>query len=118
MDNTSRKPAGLLGQLWLHVLLGAVLGVAIGYFFPAFGEALKPLGDGFIKLIKMLLAPIIFGTIVVGIAKMGSIREVGRVGLKALVYFQIVSGLALVIGLIVVNVLKPGVGMNIDASTI
>jgi len=97
MDNTSGKKAGLLGQLWFQVVLGAVLGVVIGYCFPDFGVALKPLGDAFIKLIKMLLAPIIFGTIVVGIAKMGSIREVGRVGLKALVYFQIVSGFALVI---------------------
>jgi aerobic C4-dicarboxylate transport protein len=118
MDNTSGKKAGFLGQLWFQVLLGAVLGVAIGYFFPNFGVALKPLGDAFIKLIKMLLAPIIFGTIVVGIAKMGSIREVGRVGLKALVYFQIVSALALAIGLIVVDLMKPGAGMNIDASTI
>src|SRR5215469_5020551 len=118
MDNTSRKSAGLLGQLWFQVLLGAALGVLIGYCFPRFGEALKPLGDAFIKLIKMLLAPIIFGTIVVGIAKMGSIREVGRVGLKALVYFQIVSFLALAIGLIIANITKPGAGMNIDASTI
>jgi DAACS family dicarboxylate/amino acid:cation (Na+ or H+) symporter/aerobic C4-dicarboxylate transport protein len=118
MDNTSRKSAGLFRQLWFQVLLGAALGVLIGYCFPTVGEALKPLGDAFIKLIKMLLAPIIFGTIVVGIAKMGSIREVGRVGLKALVYFQIVSFLALAIGLIVANVMKPGVGMNIDATTI
>jgi len=118
MDNTSRKSAGLLGQLWFQVLLGAALGVVIGYCFPTFGEALKPLGDAFIKLIKMLLAPIIFGTIVVGIAKMGSIKEVGRVGLKALVYFQIVSFLALAIGLIFANAMKPGAGMNIDASTI
>ena len=118
MDNTKGKTTGILGQLWFQVLLGAVLGVGIGFFFPHFGVALKPLGDAFIKLIRMLLAPIIFGTIVVGIAKMGSIREVGRVGLKSLVYFQIVSFLALAIGLIVVNVMKPGVGMNIDASTI
>jgi aerobic C4-dicarboxylate transport protein len=118
MDNTSRRTAGLFGQLWFQVLLGAVLGVVIGYCFPTFGVALKPLGDAFIKLIRMLLAPIIFGTIVVGIAKMGSIREVGRVGLKALVYFQIVSGFALAIGLVVANVMKPGAGMNIDASTI
>lgn len=82
------------------------------------GESLKPLGDGFIKLIKMLLAPIIFGTIVVGIAKMGNMKEVGRVGVKALVYFEIVSTLALVIGLVVVNVLKPGVGMNVDAAAL
>ena len=118
MDNTSRTSAGIFRQLWFQVLLGAIIGVIIGYCFPNFGQALKPLGDAFIKLIKMLLAPIIFGTIVAGIAKMGSIREVGRVGLKALVYFQIVSTLALAIGLIVVDVMKPGTGMNIDASTI
>jgi aerobic C4-dicarboxylate transport protein len=118
MHNTSRRTAGLLGQLWLQVLLGAVVGVVIGHCFPNFGVALKPLGDGFIKLIKMLLAPIIFGTIVVGIAKMGSIKEVGRVGFKALVYFQIVSTFALAIGLIVADVVKPGAGMNVDASAI
>jgi DAACS family dicarboxylate/amino acid:cation (Na+ or H+) symporter/aerobic C4-dicarboxylate transport protein len=118
MDHTRGKTAGLLSQLWIQVLLGALVGVAIGYCFPHFGEALKPLGDGFIKLIKMLLAPIIFGTIVVGIAKMGSLEEVGRVGLKALIYFEVVSTLALAIGLVVVNVLKPGAGMNIDASTL
>ena len=118
MDNTSGKKLGLLGQLWFQVLLGAVIGVGIGNYFPHFGETLKPLGDAFIKLIKMLLAPIIFGTIVVGIAKMGSIKEVGRVGLKALVYFQIVSFVALAIGVIMVDVMKPGAGMNIDASSI
>ncbi len=74
--------------------------------------------DGFIKLIKMLLAPIIFGTIVVGIARMGNLKEVGRVGIKALIYFEIVSTLALVIGLVVVNVMKPGVGMNVDPATL
>ena len=118
MDKTSGRTAGPLNQLWFQVVLGALVGVAIGYWFPNFGEALKPLGDGFIKLIKMLLAPIIFGTIVVGIAKMGSIKEVGRVGIKALVYFQIVSTLALAIGFVVVDILKPGVGMNIDAATL
>lgn len=101
-------------HLYFQVILGALLGVVIGYCHPTLGESLKPLGDGFIKLIKMLLAPIIFGTIVVGIAKMGSLREVGRVGVKALIYFEIVSTLALAIGLVVVNVLKPGAGMNID----
>ncbi len=96
------------------MILGVLLGIIVGILNPSLGESLKPLGDGFIKLIRMLLAPIIFGTIVVGIAKMGSLREVGRVGIKALIYFEVVSTLALVIGLIVVNVLKPGVGMNID----
>ena len=105
-------------HLYFQVILGALVGVAIGFWFPTLGESLKPLGDAFIKLIKMLLAPIIFGTIVVGIARMGSLKEVGRVGVKALVYFEIVSTLALVIGLAVVNVLKPGVGMNMNPTSL
>ncbi|ODJ90923.1 C4-dicarboxylate transporter DctA [Pseudomonas viridiflava] len=104
--------------LYVQVLIGIVIGGLIGYLIPDIGARLQPLADGFIKLIKMLLAPIIFGTVVVGIAKMGSIREVGRTGGKALLYFEIVSTLALVIGLVVVNLMKPGEGMNIDVSTL
>lgn len=118
MDKATGKTTGIFGQLYFQVFLGFVLGIVVGYCWPGFGETLKPLGDGFIKLIKMLLAPIIFGTVVVGIAKMGNLKEVGRVGIKALVYFEIVSTLALAIGLVVVNVMKPGAGMNIDASTL
>jgi aerobic C4-dicarboxylate transport protein len=118
MVKPQSKTAALFGHLYFQVILAVVLGVIIGILKPDWGESLKPLGDGFIKLIKMLLAPIIFGTIVVGIAKMGSIREVGRVGIKALIYFEVVSTLALVIGLIVVNVLRPGVGMNVDPATL
>jgi aerobic C4-dicarboxylate transport protein len=106
------------GQLYIQVLIGIVIGGAIGFFLPDIGARLQPVADGFIKLIKMLLAPIIFGTVVVGIAKMGSVKEVGRIGAKALIYFEILSTLALVIGLVVVNVLKPGVGMNIDINTL
>ena len=106
------------GQLYVQVLIGIVIGAAIGYFVPDIGAKLQPFADGFIKLIKMLLAPIIFGTVVVGIAKMGSIKEVGRIGVKALIYFETLSTIALVVGLIVVNVVKPGVGMNINASTL
>ncbi|WP_053213718.1 C4-dicarboxylate transporter DctA [Pseudomonas sp. Q12-87] len=106
------------GQLYVQVLIGIVIGAAIGYFVPDVGAKLQPFADGFIKLIKMLLAPIIFGTVVVGIAKMGSIKEVGRIGVKALVYFEILSTIALVIGLIVVNIVKPGVGMNINAGAL
>jgi aerobic C4-dicarboxylate transport protein len=105
-------------QLYVQVLIGIVIGAAIGHFEPQFGAKLQPFADGFIKLIKMLLAPIIFGTVVVGIAKMGSIKEVGRIGVKALLYFEILSTIALVIGLIVVNIAKPGVGMNINATTL
>jgi Na+/H+-dicarboxylate symporter len=118
MDITKGKKISLLGQLYFQVLIGFLLGIVVGYCWPGFGETLKPLGDGFIKLIKMLLAPIIFGTVVAGIAKMGNLKEVGRVGIKALIYFEIVSTLALAIGLVVVNVLQPGAGMNIDASTL
>ena len=106
------------GQLYVQVLIGIVLGALIGYFEPQFGAKLQPFADGFIKLIKMLLAPIIFGTVVVGIAKMGSIKEVGRIGVKALIYFEILSTIALVIGLVVVNVVKPGVGMNINTESL
>jgi len=105
-------------QLYVQVLIGIIIGAAIGHFEPQFGAKLQPFADGFIKLIKMLLAPIIFGTVVVGIAKMGSIKEVGRIGVKALLYFEILSTIALVIGLIVVNIAKPGAGMNINATTL
>ncbi|VVN20753.1 C4-dicarboxylate transporter DctA [Pseudomonas fluorescens] len=106
------------GQLYVQVLIGIVIGAIFGYLVPDMGAKLQPFADGFIKLIKMLLAPIIFGTVVVGIAKMGSIKEVGRIGVKALIYFEILSTIALVIGLIVVNVMKPGVGMNINTATL
>ncbi|MGU3664142.1 C4-dicarboxylate transporter DctA [Methylobacterium sp. A49B] len=107
-----------LSKLYIQVFIGLVLGALLGYFAPSIGVTLQPLADGFIKLIKMLLAPVIFGTIVVGIAKMGNLKEVGRIGVRALFYFEVVSTLALVIGLLVVNVMKPGVGMNIDPSHI
>lgn len=102
--------------LWLQVAIGIVLGVLAGAFFPHAAITLKPLGDGFIKLIRMTLAPIIFGTVVVGIARMGDLKEAGRVGAKALVYFEVVSTLALLLGLVAANVLQPGRGMNIDAA--
>ncbi|SEJ31405.1 aerobic C4-dicarboxylate transport protein [Azotobacter beijerinckii] len=105
-------------QLYVQVLIGIVIGGAFGYLEPQIGTKLQPLADGFIKLIKMLLAPIIFGTVVVGIAKMGSIKEVGRIGVKALLYFEILSTIALVIGMIVVNLVKPGVGMNINTNAL
>jgi aerobic C4-dicarboxylate transport protein len=99
--------------LYIQVLIAVALGILIGHFFPTFGQALKPLGDGFIKLIKMLIAPIIFCTVVHGVASVRDVARLGRVGLKTLFYFETVSTLALIIGLVVVNVLKPGVGFNI-----
>jgi aerobic C4-dicarboxylate transport protein len=107
-----------LSRLYIQVLIAIVIGGLVGYFMPAIGLGLQPLADGFIKLIKMLLAPIIFGTIVIGIAKMGNLKEVGRIGLRALIYFEVVSTLALAIGLVVVNIMKPGVGMNIDVANL
>ncbi len=105
-------------RLYFQVLFGIALGIFLGHFFPDTATALKPLGDGFIRLIRMMVAPIIFCTIVVGIAKMGDMREVGRVGLKALLYFEVVSTIALLIGLLVVNIYQPGVGMNADVSSL
>jgi aerobic C4-dicarboxylate transport protein len=107
-----------LNQLYVQVLIAIVIGGVIGYVWPEIGATLQPIADGFIKLIKMLLSPIIFGTVVTGIAKMSNIKEVGRIGVKSLIYFEIVSTLALLIGLIVVNVMQPGAGMNIDPSRI
>src|SRR5436190_11494157 len=103
-------------NLYLQVLAAIVLGVIVGVIWPARGAALRPLGDGFIKLIRMLIAPVIFTTIAVGIANMGDMKHVGRIGLRAFVYFEIVSTLALIIGLVVVNVLKPGIGLHVTAS--
>jgi Na+/H+-dicarboxylate symporter len=108
----------MLGPLWLQMLVAILLGVAVGVLFPHSGASLKPLGDGFVKLIRMTLAPIIFGTVVAGIAKMGDLREVGRVGAKALLYFEVVSTLSLLLGLLAVDLLQPGRGMNIDAATL
>src|SRR3974390_618686 len=104
--------------LYVQVLIAIGLGVLIGYFDPDLGKALKPLGDGFISLIKMMIAPVIFCTVVHGISSMGDLKKVGRVGVKTLVYFEVVSTIALVIGLIVGKVLQPGSGFNIDLSTI
>jgi aerobic C4-dicarboxylate transport protein len=105
-------------RLYFQVLAAIILGVLLGYAYPATGEAMKPFGDGFIKLIKMLIGPIIFVTVVHGIASMGDLKKVGRVGVKALLYFEIVTTLALVLGLTVINILQPGVGMNINAGAL
>src|SRR5258708_6293453 len=105
-------------HLYFQVLVAIGIGVSLGYFKPSLATAMKPFGDGFIKLIKMMIAPIIFTTVVVGIAKIGDMKKVGRVGLKALVYFEVVSTLALAIGLVVVNLVRPGGGINGDVSTV
>jgi aerobic C4-dicarboxylate transport protein len=104
--------------LYVQVLIAIVLGVLIGHFLPDLGKSLKPLGDGFIALIKMMIAPIIFCTVVHGISSMGDLTKVGRVGVKTLFYFECVSTLALAIGLIVGEVVHPGSGFNIDPAAI
>jgi len=104
--------------LYIQVLIAIALGVALGYYFPDTGKAMKPLGDGFIALIKMMIAPIIFCTVVHGIGSMSDLKKVGRVGVKTLFYFEAVSTLALAIGLIVGEVLEPGKGFNIDPATL
>ncbi|SFN60737.1 dicarboxylate/amino acid:cation symporter [Dokdonella immobilis] len=105
-------------HLYLWVLLAIVAGGLIGHFLPQTGVALKPLGDGFIALMKMLIGPIIFLTVVIGIAGVADVKKVGRVGVKAILYFEVVSTFALVIGLLVVNTLKPGAGFNVDPATL
>jgi aerobic C4-dicarboxylate transport protein len=104
--------------LYIQVLIAIAIGVALGHFYPDAGKAMKPLGDGFIALIKMMIAPIIFCTVVHGIGSMRDLKKVGRVGIKTLFYFEMVSTVALAIGLIVGEVLQPGKGFNIDASTL
>ena len=111
-----KKP--LYKILYVQVLFAIFCGVLIGVFQPDWGVALKPLGDGFINLIKMIIAPVIFCTVVSGIAGMEDIKKVGRVGGKALLYFEVISSFALVIGLIVANVLRPGAGFNADLATL
>jgi aerobic C4-dicarboxylate transport protein len=113
---SAHKP--IYAHLYFQVVVAIGIGVILGYSHPELATAMKPFGDGFIKLIKMMIAPIIFTTVVVGIAKIGDMKKVGRVGLKALVYFELVSTLALVIGLVVVNVVRPGAGINADIETL
>ena len=105
-------------SLYLQVLTAVVIGVVLGHFYPQLGADMKPLGDGFIKLIKMIIAPIIFCTVVVGIAGMEDMKKVGKTGGLALLYFEIVSTLALIVGLVTVNLIAPGTGMNVDPSTL
>ena len=115
-SSPSAKP--FYKSLYLQVITAIVVGVLLGHFYPSTGEAMKPLGDGFIKLIKMIIAPIIFCTVVVGIAGMEDMKKVGKTGGLALLYFEIVSSIALVVGLVVINIVKPGVGMNIDVASL
>src|ERR1700758_174272 len=112
----THKP--LYRSLYFQVICAIVVGVLVGHFYPETGTAMKPLGDGFIKLIKMIIAPIIFCTVVIGIAGMEDMKKVGKTGGLALLYFEIVSSIALLVGLLIINIVKPGAGMNVDASTL
>lgn len=105
-------------QLYVQVLIAIAIGITLGHFSPEMGQSLKPLGDGFIKLVKMIIAPVIFLTVLLGIAKMGDIKRVGKIGLKSIIYFEILTTIALILGLFVANFFAPGVGMNIDPAAL
>src|ERR1700719_2745216 len=104
--------------LYVQVLIAIAVGIVLGYYFPDAGKAMKPLGDGFIALIKMMIAPVIFCTVVHGIASMSDLKKIGRICVKTLFYFEVVSSVALLIGLVVGEVVQPGSGFNIDPATL
>ncbi|MFP1773871.1 dicarboxylate/amino acid:cation symporter [Lonsdalea quercina] len=108
----------IFNSLYFQVIVAITIGVLLGHFYPSIGEQMKPFGDGFVKLIKMIIAPVIFCTVVTGIAGMESMKAVGRTGAVALLYFEVVSTIALLIGLVVVNLMQPGAGMNVDPATL
>src|SRR5450830_688367 len=105
-------------DLSFQVFFGIIIGVAVGHFWPDIGKSMQPLGDAFVRLIQMVVGPIIFCTVVSGITGVGDMKKVGRVAIKALIYFEVITSLALVIGLVTINVMQPGVGMNIDVATL
>jgi aerobic C4-dicarboxylate transport protein len=109
---TQRKP--IYKQIYFWVLVGIVLGILVGHFFPKTGQALEPIGESFVNLITMVIAPIIFCTVVAGIAGMADLKSVGRIGLKALIYFEVLTTVALILGLVVINVVQPGAGVNAE----
>ena len=115
-QSQAATPKRFYRTLYFHVIAGILLGVLLGVVAPSTAGQMEPLGTGFIKLIRMMIGPIIFFTVVVGIASIGDMRKLGRVGLKALLYFEVVTSMALLIGLAVVNIVQPGAGMNVDAS--
>src|SRR5690606_18655949 len=108
----------ILSSLYVQVIIAIVIGILCGIFYPDFAVKMKPLGDGFIKLIKMVIAPLIFSSIVIGIAGMQDIKKVGKIGLTSIIYFEIMTTVALIIGLVFVNWIQPGTGMNIDPASL
>ena len=117
MDKAAAKKP-LYKSLYAQVITAIIIGIILGHFWPQAGEAMKPLGDGFIKLIKMIIAPIIFCTVVLGIAGMEDMKKVGKTGGLALLYFEVVSTIALIVGLVMINTIQPGAGMNVDPNTL
>jgi aerobic C4-dicarboxylate transport protein len=115
---TKRKPKTLWGDLTFQVLVAIVIGIVVGHYWPDVGTEMKPLGDIFIKLVKMVVGPVIFLTVVTGISSVGDMKKVGRVGIKALIYFEVVTTFALGIGLVLVNIMGPGRGMNVVAGAL
>ncbi len=112
------RPSKFYHSLYFRVIVGVLAGLALGIFWPTAGQNMKPLGDGFIKLIRMMIAPLIFFTVIVGIASIGDMKKLGRVGIKALLYFEAVTTVALAIGLLVVTIVQPGRGMNVNPATL
>ncbi|SFB99508.1 aerobic C4-dicarboxylate transport protein [Parapedobacter composti] len=108
----------LFSLLYFQVIIAIIIGVLIGHFYPSLGVQLKPLGDGFIKMIKMVIAPLIFCSIVLGIAGMEDVKKIGKVGVKALLWFQVSTTIAMVLGIVVINIVKPGAGMHVDADAL
>jgi aerobic C4-dicarboxylate transport protein len=117
-DAAPRPPVPFYRHLYVQVLIAVLIGILLGHFYPQTGTALQPLGDGFIKLVKMIIAPVIFLTVVTGIAGMHDLEKVGRVGAKAMIYFLVFSTLALIVGLVIANLVQPGSGLNIDPATL
>lgn len=118
---TARQPAAptsIFGHLYIQVLIAIIIGIALGHFYPGLGEAMKPLGDAFIKLVKMVIAPVIFLTVISGIASMSDLAKVGRVAGKAMIYFLCFSTLALIVGMLVANIVQPGAGLHVDPASI
>src|SRR5438046_4197745 len=111
-----RRTGAWWKELWVQVLIAMAIGIALGIVHPDLAARMQPLGDAFIKAIRMLIAPIIFCTVVHGIAHMADMARVGRVAIKAIVYFEILTTIALIVGLLAVNILQPGKGMNVDLS--
>ena len=112
------KLSKLYRALYFQVIVGLVLGIAVGHYWPEFGAALKPLGDGFVKLVKMMIAPVVFCTIVLGITSLNDGKEIGKTLVKSMALFYVLTILALITGLVTVFAMQPGVGMNIDPATL